>query len=198
MHCRLVLFVRVPALGRGKRRLARDIGDLPTLRFERLMIARLLRRLADPRWELRLAVTPDRAQRQARHWHRRVEISGQGEGDLGRRMREALAAAPPGPVVLVGGDIPALDRSHVAAAFRRLGAHDLVFGPAADGGFWLVGSRRRPLPWDLFARVRWSGPHALADTLARLPSRITLGFVDTLDDVDDGQSYRRLKPRHRF
>jgi uncharacterized protein len=198
MRPRLVMFVRAPALGRGKRRLAREIGDLSALRFERLMIARLLRLLDDPRWELRLAVAPDRAHRQARRWHRRVEICRQGEGDLGRRMRRVLAAAPPGPVVLVGGDIPAIDANHVATALRRLGAHDLVFGPAADGGFWLVGSRRRPLPFDLFARVRWSGPHALADTLAGLSPRITLGFVDTLEDVDDGQSYRRLKSRHRF
>ncbi len=58
----LVLFVRDPALGQGKRRLAREIGDLAAVRFERLMIARLLRSLAgDQRWHLRIAVTPDRA-----------------------------------------------------------------------------------------------------------------------------------------
>jgi uncharacterized protein len=199
MRRHLVLFVRAPQLGGGKRRLARAIGDVATVRFERLMIALLLRRLAqDKRWRLRIAVTPDKARRHAGHWHRGIEAVGQGGGDLGIRMRRALAARQPGPVVLVGGDIPALEARHVVAAFRRLGGHDLVFGPAEDGGFWLVGARRRPQLPRLFERVRWSGPDALADTLDVLPRRVTVGFVDRLEDVDDGEAYRRLKPHRGF
>src|SRR5262249_7055942 len=69
MRRTLILFVRAPLLGRGKRRLAREIGDLAALRFERSMIALLLRRLGkDGRWRLRIAVTPGQACRRARHW----------------------------------------------------------------------------------------------------------------------------------
>jgi rSAM/selenodomain-associated transferase 1 len=195
----LVLFVRAPQLGSGKRRLAREIGDAATVRFERLMIALLLRRLAaDRRWRLRIAVTPDKARHHARHWRRGIEAAGQGGGDLGVRMRRALAACPPGPVVLVGGDIPALGARHVAAAFGLLGRHDLVFGPAEDGGFWLVGSRHpRQLP-PLLEQVRWSGPYALADTLAGLPQRIRVGLAERLADVDDGEAFRRLAPHRGF
>ena len=199
MYRHLVLFVRAPQMGRGKRRLAQAIGDVATVRFERLMLALLLRRLAaDRRWRLRIAVTPDTACRRARHWHLGIEPEGQGGGDLGTRMWRALAACPAGPVVLVGGDIPALAARHVAAAFRLLGRHDLVFGPAEDGGFWLVGARRSPRLPPLFERVRWSGPYALADTLAALPLGVTVGFVDRLADVDDGEAYRRLAPRRGF
>ena len=199
MRRHLILFVRAPQLGRGKRRLAREIGDVATVRFERAMIALLLRRLAnDGRWRARLAVTPDTARRYARHWRRGIETAAQGDGDLGIRMRRALAACPSGPVVLVGGDIPALAAPHIAAAFRLLGRHDLVFGPAEDGGFWLVGARRSPRLPPLFDKVRWSGPYALADTLAGLPPRVTVGFVDRLEDVDDGEAYRRLTPRRGF
>jgi len=199
MRGHLVLFVRAPQLGSGKRRLAREIGDVATVRFERLMIALLLRRLArDKRWRLRVTVTPDKARRHARHWRRGIEAVGQGGGDLGIRMRRALAACPPGPVVLVGGDIPALEARHVAAAFHLLGRCDLVFGPAEDGGFWLVGARHpRHLP-PLFEQVRWSGPYALADTLAGLPRRVSVGLVDRLADVDDREAYRRLAPRRGF
>jgi uncharacterized protein len=199
MRRHLVLFVRAPQLGQGKRRLARAIGDVAAIRFERLMIALLLRRLvADRRWRLRIAVTPDKARRDARRWRPGIDVTSQGGGDLGVRMRRALAACPPGPVVLVGGDIPVLTAGHVATAFRLLGGHDLVFGPAEDGGFWLVGARRSPRLPPLFERVRWSGPHALADTLAGLPRRVTVGFVDRLEDVDDGEAYRRLAPRRGF
>ena len=199
MRRTLVLFVRAPRLGSGKRRLARDIGDVAAVQFERSMIALLLRRLAkDGRWRLRIVVTPDKARRRAGCWCRGVESVGQGAGDLGIRMRRALETCPPGPVVLVGADIPALDARHVAAAFRLLGSHGLVFGPAKDGGFWLVGARHpRRLP-PLFERVRWSGPDALTDTLAGLPRRIKVGNADRLEDVDDRDAYRRLKPSRGF
>ncbi|TMJ64253.1 MAG: DUF2064 domain-containing protein [Alphaproteobacteria bacterium] len=185
MRRTLILFVRAPQLGTGKRRLARDIGDIAALCFERVMIALLLRRLAkDRRWRLRIAVTPDRDCRRARHWRHGVETVGQGSGDLGVRMRRALETCPRGPVVLVGADL--------------LGTHELVFGPAKDGGFWLVGVLHpRRLP-PLFDQVGWSGPHALADTLAGLPRRISVGYADRLEDVDDGDAYRRLKPSRGF
>ena len=87
MRGTLILFVRAPQLGTGKRRLARDIGDIAALCFERVMIALLLRRLAkDRRWRLRIAVTPDRDCRRARHWRPSLETVGQGSGDLGVRM----------------------------------------------------------------------------------------------------------------
>ena len=195
----LVLFVRTPQYGVGKRRLARDIGDGAAVRFERAMLGLLLRRLgADRRWRLRLAVTPDRTRRQPRLRPRGIRVLSQGGGDLGTRMRRALAACPPGPALLVGSDLPALDAPHIAAAFRLLGHHDLVFGPAEDGGFWLIGARRSPRLPPLFGPVRWSTPDALADVLRNLPPRVSVGFAAPLADVDDGASYRRLAPRRGF
>ena len=199
MRRHLVLFVRAPRLGQGKRRLARDIGDVAALRFERAMLGLLARRLGgDPRWRLRLAVTPDRARFARRLWPQGLPVVAQGSGDLGRRMRQALAACPPGPAVLVGADIPGLAAPHISAAFALLGRHDLVFGPAEDGGFWLVGARRCPRLPPLFGQVRWSGPHALADTLAALPPLVSIGFAARLADVDDGAAHRRLAPRRGF
>jgi glycosyltransferase A (GT-A) superfamily protein (DUF2064 family) len=186
----LILFVRQPRLGTGKRRLARDIGPVAALRFERLMLTRSQRRFGrDRRWRLRRAVTPDRA---ALHWPGAFP---QGSGGLGVRMHRALAACGPGPAVLVGSDIPELTATHIAAAFRLLGRRDAVFGPARDGGFWLVGCRHRPPDFGL---VRWSTRYALADTLANLPKALSVGFAATLDDVDDGAAYRRLGPLRGF
>jgi uncharacterized protein len=188
MRRSVILFVREPRLGTGKRRLARDIGAGAALRFERLMLARSLRRLGrDRRWTLLLAVSPDNA---AARWRGQWRAVPQGRGDLGERMRRALAACPPGPAVLVGSDIPALTSAHIASAFGLLGRHDLVFGPARDGGFWLVGCRHRPP--DFGNKVRWSSAHTLADVLADLPKTLSVGFAAMLDDVDDGAAYRPL------
>lgn len=178
----LILFARAPRLGAGKSRLARDIGVAAALRFERTMLARSQRRFGrDPRWRLVLAITPDKEAR-------RLGVMPQGRGDLGERMRRALAACGPGLAVLIGTDIPGLSLTHIAEAFRLLRRHDMVFGPASDGGFWLVGCRHRPPD---FGAVRWSSPYALSDTLATLPKRLSIGFAATLDDVDDGAAYRR-------
>ncbi len=199
MRRHLILFVRAPAYGSGKRRLARDFGDLAALGFERLMLARLLRRLgSDRRWHLRIAVAPDRARHRKRLWPHGVPVIAQGAGDLGERMQRALTACPPGPAVLVGTDIPALGPHHIAAAFHLLGHYDVVFGPAADGGFWLVGARRSPRLPPLFGQVRWSSAHALEDALANLPRGVSAGFAATLEDVDDGEAYRRLMPLRGF
>jgi uncharacterized protein len=199
MRRTLVLFVRAPALGTGKRRLAREIGNVAALRFERLMIRLLLRRLAaDRRWHLRIAITPDAACSRAKNWRGGIEVAGQGGGDLGIRMLRALRACPLGPAVLIGADIPALGANHIGTAFRLLGSHDLVFGPAEDGGFWLVGARHPQRLPSLFNHVRWSSSHALADALAGLPQRFRIGFADRLEDVDDGEAYRRLVPTRGF
>ena len=100
---------------------------------------------------------------------------------------------------LMFGLAPAVQvsRVHLVEGLRQggkgaaLGAHDAVFGPAEDGGFWLVGFRRpRPLS-SAFTDVRWSGPHALEDTLANLAGA-RIAFAPTLSDVDTGADYRRL------
>jgi uncharacterized protein len=184
----LVVFAKAPVLGRVKRRLAADIGPLAALRFQREAAAQLLRRVArDRRWRCWLALTPDCSVAGPRFWPIRCERIRQGPGDLGRRMARPFARLS-GEVVLIGSDIPDIAASHIEAAFRLLGQNDLVFGPARDGGFWLVGGRR--LPRGLFARVRWSSPHALADTLRNVPRRLRVALTATLDDVDDGAAYR--------
>jgi uncharacterized protein len=190
----LVIFLRAPRLGRVKSRLARGIGALAALRFYRNTVDALLRRVTgDRRWRSELAVTPDIDARR-RPWRVAAGYRAQRRGDLGARMARVFRDLPPGPAVIIGSDIPALGPAHIAAAFNALGRHDAVFGPASDGGYWLVGLRRRPrLPPRLFKSVRWSSEHALGDTLAGLPRTFSVAFLETLEDVDDVESYMRWR-----
>lgn len=192
--CHLVVMAKAPRLGQVKRRLAADIGAVAALGFYRRTLRRLLRRLSrDGRWRCWLYVTPDRSTREGRLWPAGIPRRPQGAGDLGARMRRPLRELPPGPVVIVGSDIPGLDRGHIARAFAALGDHDVVFGPAKDGGYWLVGVRRRPHVPRLFSGVRWSSEHALADTLAGLRGRYRVAWLEALEDVDDGAAYARWR-----
>jgi rSAM/selenodomain-associated transferase 1 len=192
MKRHLVIFARAPQMGRVKRRLAAGIGARAAYDFYVSTLAQQIRTLArDPRWTVWLFVTPDTALNHPA-W-RGVRVRPQGSGDLGRRMKRPFAILPPGPTVLVGSDIPGLRPHHIARAFALLGRHELVFGPATDGGFWLFGARQsKPLPKSLFSNVRWSTPSALADTLAGVP-QIPVALADTLDDVDDAAAYRRFR-----
>jgi rSAM/selenodomain-associated transferase 1 len=197
----VVIFAKAPRIGTVKRRLAIDIGAFAAWRCYNAITRGLIERLArERRWRLWLAVTPDAAARGTRFWPRarhRHEIAriAQGSGDLGARMGRVLRHLPPGPAVIVGSDIPEIDTAAIRAAFAALRSHDAVFGPAVDGGYWLVGLRRRPrprrhLPGSLFRKVRWSTEHALADTLAGLPKGTHTALLHRLADVDDVATWR--------
>ncbi|MSO76817.1 MAG: DUF2064 domain-containing protein [Alphaproteobacteria bacterium] len=180
-------------MGAMKRRLAADIGQVEACRFYRRTLMAVSRRLAhDRRWTTRLVVTPNKAARVGRWCPPGVRRLPQGGGDLGRRMARALMAAGRGLALLVGSDVPGLDCRHLADAFQRLAGRDYILGPAADGGFWLVGARPGRARLEMFRGVRWSTPHALGDTLEGLKGR-RIAFAATLDDVDDGAAWAKWK-----
>jgi rSAM/selenodomain-associated transferase 1 len=188
---RLVIMAKSPHLGRVKRRLGREIGDVAAIRFYRSCLAHTALRLArDPRWRTLLAIDPDcDIARRFSALPTGLACVKQGKGDLGRRMQRLFAGLPPGPTLIVGSDIPALRPIHIAEAFARLGRADAVLGRAPDGGYWLIGLKRTPKVLAPFARVRWSGPHALADTLANLEG-MRVAFAATLTDVDTEKEFR--------
>jgi rSAM/selenodomain-associated transferase 1 len=189
----LILMVKAPRMGAVKTRLAREVGPVRATQFYRTVTENLIRRLApDPRWRLVLAVAPDSAFH-APFWPPRIPQIRQGQGDLGTRMERLLRAQKPGPAVLIGSDIPGVGAELIAAAFDRLRHNDAVFGPAEDGGFWLIGLRRFPRLSGLFAGVRWSSPATLSDTLFNLCGH-KIGFTAQLSDVDDAPSYRQAGP----
>jgi uncharacterized protein len=180
MRDTVVVFARAPRLGTVKRRLARDIGDRAALRFHTGTLLRLLRGLLRQRlFRTVLALTPDGAQDRLPV---RVERIGQGRGDIGMRMDAACRRYRLGNVAIVGSDIPDAGAADLRAAFRALGRHDAVFGPAEDGGFWLValGARRPAQP---FVKARWSTRYALADTLRNFRGH-RVAFGRMLRDVD--------------
>lgn len=187
--------VKAPVAGQVKTRLARETGTVRATQFYRHTAAALIARLAPSRhWRTILAVAPDNASVPA-CWRRGVARWEQGRGGLGQRMQRILDRAPPGPVIIVGTDIPAIRPAAIAAAFAALGRADAVVGPAADGGYWLVGLRRTPRVLRPFADVRWSTRHALTDTLANLAGR-PVARAATLSDVDGLQDLLRQRGHH--
>src|SRR6185436_16119941 len=163
-RCRLVVMAKLPVAGSVKTRLACEVGVAGATRFARHAAATLLQRVRyDRRWQTTLAIAPDQGLG-SRVWPRAMTRRPQGGGDLGTRVQRIFACKHAGPMLIIGTDVPGIMPAHIAEAFRRLGRHDAVLGPATDGGYWLVGLKRRPRVLRPFAKVRWSSPHALADT----------------------------------
>ena len=180
----LIIMLKEPRAGRVKTRLGKDIGLTAAAWWFRHQVKRLLRRIDDPRWNVVLAVAPDRAGMLSRIWPTHFERIAQGQGDLGDRMARVMQAIPVGPVCVIGADIPDIGPVEIARAFAALGTSDAVFGPAPDGGFWLMGLKRtNPMPPKLFQDVRWSTEHALADTRASL-GELRVALIDELQDID--------------
>lgn len=183
-----------PRRGAVKRRLAGEIGEGAALRFYRSCLSHSLMRLAsDPRWLTLLAVAPDQESFSTVLPSRtRVQRLPQGKGDLGQRMQRLFERLPPGPVIIVGSDIPAIAPDLIAEAFALLKGSDAVFGKARDGGYWLIGLKRSPRVLAPFASVRWSSRHALSDTLANLEG-YRVAFAAELGDVDIRADYGALR-----
>ena len=180
----LIVMLKEPRAGRVKTRLGKDIGMTAAAWWFRHQVKRLLRRIEDPRWNVVLAVAPDRAGLLSRVWPSHLPRIPQGHGDLGDRMARAMQSIPIGPVCVIGADIPSVGPKQIARAFAALGASDAVFGPAPDGGYWLIGLRKtHPLPPTIFQDVRWSTEHALADSRASLGG-LSVAWIDELQDVD--------------
>ncbi|MEM7530101.1 MAG: DUF2064 domain-containing protein [Pseudomonadota bacterium] len=199
----LIIFVKEPRPGRVKTRLARDVGAVAAALWYRRQCAALLRRLGqDRRWRTVLAVSPDTAVRSP-CWPPGLRRIRQGRGTLGARMARALSAASPGPVLLIGSDVPRIGPNDIAAAFAALRGAGAVLGPSRDGGFWLIGlAQGKRLPRGRadgvgsgstgpLEPVRWSSPHALKDTVTRLRP-LSVSYTATRDDVDEFADLTRL------
>lgn len=188
----LIVFARAPLLGGVKQRLARDIGKAAALAFYQENLQSLLQRLIGGPWELSVSVAGDDQHPVFKGFPTTVQAN----GDLGQRMKHALQQSGQQRRVIIGSDIPMIERIHIEEAFAALEQHELVFGPATDGGFWAIGCNENvllqdPSYADFMRGVRWSSEYALADTIASLPLAVqeNVAQTSTLSDVDDGPSY---------
>lgn len=185
MQPRLVIFMRYPVAGQAKTRLIPALGGEGAAAVHRTLSERTLATLAGDckAGEVRAVEvrTTGGAEQDFIAWLGDAPIyRDQVEGDLTARLLDAL---DPAPVIFFGADTPDLAEHHVAAAIAALATHDVVIGPAEDGGYYLIGVAK-PHRF-LFEDMRWSTEHVLPDTLARLAERgIEPVLLETLNDCD--------------
>jgi rSAM/selenodomain-associated transferase 1 len=195
-RCTVVVFARVPEPGRVKTRLIPELGEAGAAALHRRLVGHSLAAATQAGiGPVELWCTPDSGDpffEECRHRFG-VSLHTQGEGDLGARMHRAFESAlgRTRHALLAGSDIPAISAEYFREADRGLAAHDVVIGPAEDGGYVLIGlSRCHP---ELFRDIPWGGPGVLEATRRRVAA---LGWrpreLPSLWDVDRPEDLDRL------
>lgn len=189
---------KAPRPGRAKTRLSPPLSPAAAARLARCLLLDTFRRVREvEEAQPVLLYTPQAARRMFRRLAPGFRLVPQPSGNLGRRMSaafERLLARGPRPVVVIGGDAPSLPRRVLERALRALDGRttDVVLGPSADGGYYLIGLRRPCAA--LFTGIAWSTPTVLAATLARArAARLRVTLLPRWWDVDTPADLVRLR-----
>lgn len=125
----------------------------------------------------------------------RFELIAQDAGDLGHRLQSFFAHARSHGytrIVAVGTDSPTLPIAYISDAFRLLATHDVVIGPAFDGGYYLIGTSRPMIP--VFEAIPWSTAGVLETTVERVrAASATLALLPPWYDVDRFDDWAMLR-----
>lgn len=183
----IVVFARAPELGRVKTRLAAALGDARALELYRWLGARVVRGLSAHPAALRVSFTPDDREGAMRAWlGDAIEFAPQGDGDLGARMKRAVAqgfSRGHGAVLLVGADCAAVTAARLTEALTALCDHDAVMGPARDGGYYLLGLTRMA---PVFDAMTWSTATVASETRQRFAdAAMSVAELATETDIDE-------------
>lgn len=193
---RLIVMARFPEAGRCKTRLMPLLGAEGAANLHRqlvritLDVAARLRARRGTAIEVRSTGAPTRAMTQ--RFGPDPSYVDQGTGDLGERLARAASdalRAGMSRVAIIGTDCPLLTPDRIERAFDLLRDHDVVFGPALDGGYYLV-AMRTDQP-ELFRQIDWGGPDVLRQSVERCRALgLTVAHLDALPDLDEPADLR--------
>ena len=190
---KLLVFARLPELGRVKTRIAAEIGHERTLELYEAMLADLLDRIGDSddqtEVEILWTASPDATGDDLRRVFGSRRLAMQTGATLGDRMSIAFSERvffhDASKVMAIGTDEPGVDRALVECAFRLLDSCDWVVGPAADGGYYLLGCRAADFFPEIFQDIEWSSDEVLPKTLDRIREKgQTIALLPVRTDID--------------
>jgi glycosyltransferase A (GT-A) superfamily protein (DUF2064 family) len=177
--------------------LAQTLGESHAAMVHALFVVALIERLAAVGERRLVAYAPAEAERAFRAVVKgKWELAPQADGEAGRHLEQVLAAGLQSArrVVLVGADCPDLPRELIGEAFAALGTHDVVLGPSAEGGCYLVGVARRVPP--LVPIGAWGTPDAWSQITGRAAAAgVAWHELAPWNDVQDGAGLQDLNSR---
>lgn len=178
----LIVFAKNLVAGRVKTRLAKTIGPAAALEVYKSLLQTTQKAAASLEIDTWVFYSDHLEEIPWPH----AEAFVQKGSDLGQRMQNAFNdafEAGYNSVVLIGSDLPDLSTTILNTAFLKLKTTETVFGPAEDGGYYLIGLRKM-LPF-IINNKPWSTPQLLKNTLQEIKEhQVSVELLDTLNDID--------------
>ena len=188
---KLIVFLKSPQLGFVKTRLAIDVGAERALSIYHWLVEYTLIQAEKVDAELHLYFNNMPADNLN---FRQRNIKLQKGDDLGDKMINALMDFKNnGLVVLIGSDCPEIIPEIIEEAYEALSRHDVVLGPAFDGGFYLIGINN--IPENIFQDIEW-GSSTVYETLTNNLNHLSVHKLKTLGDIDSVDDFNRFEKRY--
>jgi rSAM/selenodomain-associated transferase 1 len=179
----LIVFLRFPALGKVKSRIARTTGEEKALSIYHQLTSCTLQLVEGSPFQTYLFYDgglPDLGSRLPN-----AIYFSQARGDLGERIIDAFQKilSLHSTAIIIGSDCPELSSSHLAEATKQLEKHDIVIGPSNDGGYYLFGCKKI-FPF-LFEDIKWSSEVVAEQTISKAESLgLSVYELSPLQDID--------------
>jgi rSAM/selenodomain-associated transferase 1 len=199
---RLLVFARLPELGKVKTRLAADLGEERALAIYEAMLHDLLGSIgfSTPELEIECLWPPTPAAngaslRRAFAPHAVAMQTGSNLGDrLSMAFSERFFFHKTQTIIAIGADDPLLPRTLLDRAFALLDSVEYVIGPARDGGYTLIGCRAASYEPEIFQDIDWGTPSVLATTLAKIAATgRTLALLPERYDLDTAEDLEQFR-----
>lgn len=195
----IVLFLRVPEKGRIKTRLSKFLDKGFVLRLYKAFILDLLETVSDFQHLFLFFWPPEKKENLKRWLGTKYQFQHQQGTDIGQKMShafESIFSKGFERIILMGTDIPEIDKALINDAVNALDGNDAVIGPCEDGGYYLIGMNSKVFSDSIFKGIEWSGPEVLSETTLVFQQRnIQYQMLKTLNDIDTIQDFEALKQK---
>lgn len=192
-----MVFVKNPELGKTKTRLAKTVGDKKALDIY-LQLLRYTKSTLDQIPQDKQVHYSNFVDSDDFWEEKNYKKSKQCEElDLGKRMEYAFQQNFKygyEKVIVIGSDCPEITKETLIEAFERLDQNDVVFGPAQDGGYYLLGMRKM-IP-ELFSNKKWSSDSVIADSIKDCENlNLSYSLLPTFSDVDLEEDWKKFEDK---
>ncbi|PIN74859.1 hypothetical protein COV18_05565 [Candidatus Woesearchaeota archaeon CG10_big_fil_rev_8_21_14_0_10_37_12] len=196
----ILFYVKYPKKGYVKTRLAKNFGEEETLKLYRCFVEDMMLTLEHVQSDIRICFTPEDKKKAFQKWlgnHHSFFV--QKGKDLGERLKNSFIEAFNAKydrVIVLGSDSPDLPAEMVTEAFEKLETHDVVIGPAEDGGYYLLGFKKEQFTHGVFDNISWSTKKVFQETINKL-KRKNVCVLPTWTDIDTLDDLKKLVERNQ-
>ncbi len=201
--CAVIVFGRYPEIGKVKTRLAKEIGEEPALKFYKFSAENTFaecKKIKSENILLYLFFSEVKDKASVAKWTGNdFTYFSQSGSNLGERMYNAfLEIFSKGikKAVIIGTDIPEINSEIIKQSCELLNYTDSVIGPAADGGYYLLGMKN-PHKF-LFENINWSTGSVFSETKFRImKNKLSFFVLKELGDIDTKEDYIRWSEKNK-